>query len=92
MQEFVINAMMNPAGQVELTFYGGPMGFSGTGQTPFIPNVTTMARFQMAKFFISYTSAANMQLGLFVKSGAVAGVSEVVSCDYASGLTLSQSA
>ncbi len=52
-----------------------------------LPNVTSMARQQAIKFYISYTSAAAMQLGIFVKASG--SNSEVVSLDFAGAEFLS---
>jgi hypothetical protein len=78
-QQLIINAMMDVAGNVELTFAVGPVGTGNSGVLPAMPSVTNMARMQQTKFIIPYASAAAMQLGCFVKAGSSS--SEVVNLD-----------
>lgn len=88
-QVMSIQAIPDPGGMIEITFWAGPYGVSGgtPGYTPMLPNVTSMARQQPIKFFISYASAAAMQFGFFVKAGG--SNSEVVSVDMVGGEFLS---
>ena len=89
MQYFQIQAIPDPNGQIELTFWQGMYGIGATSPyyTPMLPNVTSIARMQQIKFFLTYTSAAAMQIGVFVKASG--SNSEVVYLDYAGAEFLS---
>ncbi len=84
MQYFYIQCTPDYAGMIEVAFWQGPYGIPSSGASgtylPMLPNVTSMARQQQIKFYISYASAAAMQLGFFVKASG--SNSEVVSVDY----------
>jgi len=89
-QNMAIYAMMDSASNVELTFEVYGAGNTATPQAPWAyPSTLGMSRYQIAKFYIPYASAAAMQLGLFVISGDPGGTSEVVNLDLIGGGILS---
>jgi hypothetical protein len=97
-QRIVIYAMINIAGQVEVTAMVGTPGTPGnsgtvsgtvvgqviSGMSWLYPNFTNIpvARATPIKQYVAFSGAAAMSAGVFLKSGAGGGVAESVNVDY----------